>query len=468
MIWFVFRLSCGDGWLMLCEFEMVGFIYMVLVVIGEIHLGISFSHSGSLNRRNDIGSRSRRAVNMSVDSASKSLDDVPLLSAQSPGRGDEVGSVKEDKPCAQKSLKGRIAQIFNKSSDTATSKGVVDTVDVSESVKSGVLDETDEDLSSSSDSFEEVMKIMEGKDQESEIPSNLSGGVLVDQMYVTSSQDLNCLLFSPDSSFYKSWVDEQGITDMQVKPWRFENDGLKRVLTYVKPATRLVKATRAIEDQTYLKADEKAFAVLSSVSTPDIIYGSTFKVELLFCITPGPELSSGEQSSHLVISWRMNFIQSTMMKSMIENGARNGLKDSFDEFANFLSQTVKPVDSKDMGLNKEQILASLKAEPQSDWKLAVQYFVNLTVVSCIFMAFYLLIHMWLAAPSTIQGLEFVGLDLPDSIGEFIVCGLMVLQGQRVLGFISRFIQARKQKGNAHALYISIFLVTSHLCVRIQY
>ena len=244
-------------------------------------------------------------------------------------------------------------------------------------------------------------------------------------------------------------MEEQGTTELQMRPWKFENGGdpVKRVLTYIKAATRLVKASRTIEDQTYLKADGKAFTVFSSVSTPDIIYGSTFKVELLHCITPGPELSSGEQSSHLVISWRMNFLQSTMMKGMIENGARGGLKDTFDEYANLLSQSVKPVDSKDMGLNKEHILASLQAEPQSDWKLAMQYFANFTLVSSIFMGSYVLLHLWLATPSPIQGLEFVGLDLPDSIGEFIVCGVLVLQGQRVLESISRFMQARKQKGN---------------------
>ncbi|KAI4371188.1 hypothetical protein MLD38_019454 [Melastoma candidum] len=85
-------------------------------------------------------------------------------------------------------------------------------------------------------------------------------------------------------------------------------------------------------------------------------------------------------SSRLVISWRMNFLQSTTMKGMIESGTRQGLRDSFELYANFLSQTVKIVDPKDIGSDKEQLLALLQVEPQSDWRLAVQYFANFTAV----------------------------------------------------------------------------------------
>ncbi|KAJ0263293.1 hypothetical protein HA466_0036790 [Hirschfeldia incana] len=57
----------------------------------------------------------------------------------------------------------------------------------------------------------------------------------------------------------------------------------------------------------------------------------------------------------------------------------------------------------------------------------------------------------LISPSAIQGLEFSGLDLPDSIGEFVVSGVIVLQCERVLQLISRFMQARKQKGSDHSV-----------------
>ncbi|KAE7995192.1 hypothetical protein FH972_000019 [Carpinus fangiana] len=402
---------------------------------GEILLTIYFSLNNSfidLNWNDDHGSNSPlRSFNGPSNSTS-------------PVRTEEIASSKEEKPYSQKSLAGRIAHIFNKHSDTASTSSL----EAPEIAGFEVYDSKSDDQSSS-DTFEEVMRTMESKDQGSEVPSNLPGGVVLDQLYQIAPPDLNSLLFSPDSSFYKSLADLQGTTELQLGSWKFEDGGeiLKRVVTYIKAATKLVKAVKATEEQTYLKADGKVFSVLASVSTPDVMYGSTFKVEVLYCITPGPELPSGEQCSHLVVSWRMNFLQSTMMKGMIESGARQGIKDSFEQYANLLSQNVTPVDSKELGSNKEQVLASLQAEPQSDWKLAVRYFANFTVVSTIFMGLYVLVHIWLATPSTIQGLEFVGLDLPDSIGEFIVCGVLVLQGERLLRLISRFMQARVQKGS---------------------
>lgn len=417
---------------------------------GEILLTICFSHNSSyveLNGTNDPETHLGKYADLTIESPSSSFSGPS--NAHSPVRVEDT-TLKEEKTCAQKTLASRIAQMFNKNSDTASGRGV--DLELPETTKPEVLDNKCDDQSSSA-SFEEVMKTMESRDQGSEIPSNLPGGVLVDQIYVISPQNLNTLLFSPDSTFPRTLAEELGNTELQFGPWKFENgsESLKRVVNYIKAPNKLIKATKSIEEQKYLKADGKAFAVLTSVSTPEIVYGSTFKVELLFCITPGPELSTGEQTSHLVISWRMNFLQSSMMKGMIENGARAGLRETYDLYATLLSQTIKPVDSKDMGLNKEQILASLQPEPQSDWKLAVHYFANFTVVSSIFMGFYVLLHIWLATSSAIQGLEFVGLDLPDSIGEFIVCGVLVLQCERVLQLVSRFMQARNQKGK---LYVS--------------
>ena len=379
---------------------------------------------------------------------SPSRSSTGYSSSSSPAR-EEVTSVKDEKSGTQKSLTGRIAHIFNKSSDMSStlSRRSVDS-DQTEISKEEVIEVKTEDQSSDV-TFDEAMKKLQSSDQGSEIPTNLPGGLLVDQYYTIAPEDLNTLLFSSESNFLKSLADVQVSTELQLGPWKFENGGesLKRLVSYVKAPSKLIKAVKAFEDQTYLKADGKNFAVLVSVSTPDVVYGSTFRVEILYTITPGPELPSGEQCSHLVISWRMNFLQSTMMKGMIENGARQGVKDSFEQYANLLAQDVKPVDPMELSSGKEQALASLQAEPQSDWKLAVQYFANFTVVSTVFIGLYVLVHIWLAAPSTIQGLEFAGLDLPDSIGEFVVCAILVLQGERVLGFISRFIKARAQKGN---------------------
>ncbi|XP_022716280.1 C2 and GRAM domain-containing protein At1g03370 isoform X2 [Durio zibethinus] len=415
---------------------------------GEILLNIYFSQNNSFMEtcNGDNASTLRKHVDMTIEDLSRSFSGSS--NSPSPLRQEDNVSSKEEKSSAQKSLAGRIAQMFNKNFDTAptTSTRGIDLMEIPETSRADISDDKSDDQSSSL-SFEEAMKALDSRDQGSEIPINLSGGVLLDQLYVIAPTELNSLLFSPDSGFPRSLTEVQGFTDPQFGPWKFENGGesLKRVYSYIRAPTKLIKAVKAIEEQTYIKADGKTFAVLAAVSTPDVMYGSTFKTEVLYCITPGPELPSGEQSSHLVISWRMNFLQSTMMKSMIENGARQGLKESFEQFASLLAQTIKPVDSKDIGLNKEQLLGSLQAEPQSDWKLAVQYFANFTLASTVFMSFYVIVHIWLAAPSTIQGLEFVGLDLPDSIGEFIVCGVLVLQGERVLQLISRFMQARAQK-----------------------
>ncbi|XP_027185451.1 C2 and GRAM domain-containing protein At1g03370 [Coffea eugenioides] len=423
---------------------------------GEILLTICLSQSNSfvdLQSGGDNGPLSRKYADMTMGSPSRPANGPPR--SPSPVRLEEAAPApsKEERSHAQ-TFAGRIAQMFNKNGDTASAatNKVPDVLEPFESANSADDEDKSDDQPSSS-SFEELMRSLEVKEQGGDIPSNLPGGVVLDQMYAIAPHELNSLLFSQDSNFFKSATDMQGSTELQVGPWKFENGGenLTRTVSYIKAATKLIKALRATEDQTYLKADGNTFAVFSSVSTPDAPYGSCFRAEVLYCITSGPELPSGEQSSRLVVSWRMNFLQSTMMKGMIESGARQGIKDSFVVYGNLLSQTVKPVDMKDVSTEKEQVLASLKVEQQSDWKLAVEYFANFTVISTIFVGLYVFVHISLAMPGTIQGLEFVGLDLPDSIGELVVCGILVLQGKRVLELMSRFMQARVRKGSDHGI-----------------
>ncbi|XP_041027805.1 C2 and GRAM domain-containing protein At1g03370-like isoform X1 [Juglans microcarpa x Juglans regia] len=411
---------------------------------GEILLTIYFPQNNSsldLNGSGVHGLLGRKHADETIESSSSGPLDSP-----SSLRVEEIASSMEDKSCMQNSIADRIAQIFNKHSDTAALASKPPETSGPE-----VYENKSEDKSSS-DTFEELMRKMESRDHGNEIPKNLPGGVVLDQLYQIAPPDLNSLLFSPDSRFNKLLADLQGSTELQLGPWKFENvESLKRVVTYTKAATKVIKAVKATEEQMYLKADGKVFAVLASVSTPDIMYGRNFKAEVLYCITPGPELLSGEQSSHLIVSWRMNFLQGTMMKGIIENGARQGIKESFEQFASLLSESVNPVGSKALGSNKEQVLASLQVKSPSDWKLAVQHFANFTVVSSICMGLYVLVHIWLARPSAIQGLEFFWLDLPDSISEFIVCSVVVLQGERLLRMILRFMQARVKKGSNHGI-----------------
>ncbi|XP_054790343.1 C2 and GRAM domain-containing protein At1g03370-like [Prosopis cineraria] len=423
---------------------------------GEIRLSIYLTDkTDALEESNpncDQFSHSRKCSDAFIESPLRSFSSCSASS--SPLRYEEITSSKDEK--SQKTLAGRIAQIFNKSSTDMSSLSMrSNDPEQAETIKAGIDDIKIEDQFCNNETFEVVVRKMQSLDNGTEIPSNLPGGVLIDQLYIIAPEDLHTLLFSPDSSFPKSLADLQGTTELQIGPWKFENDGtecsLKRSLTYVKAATKLVKAVKAYEEQTYLKADRKNFAIFANVSTPDVMYGNTFRAELLYVITPGPELPSEEQCSRLLISWRLNFVQSTMMKGMIENGARQGMKESFNQYACLLCETVKPVDSKDLGSSKEQILASLQAEKQSDRELAVQYLANFTVVTTVIIGLYVLVHIWMAAPSIVQGLEVLGVDLPDSIGEFVSCAILVLQGEKLLGLISRFMRARRQNGSDHGI-----------------
>ncbi|MCL7046618.1 hypothetical protein MKW94_007866 [Papaver nudicaule] len=300
--------------------------------------------------------------------------------------------------------------------------------------------------------FEESMELMESRNEERDVPANFTG-ILLDQAYIVSPKDLNMLLFMPNSQFRRELADQQGATDLQESSWEWksgETSCLTRTVTYLKAATKLVKAVRAKEEQTYLKADGKEFVVLVSVKTPDVPYGSCFTVEILYRIEPGPELSSEEESAHLMISWNINFQQSTMMRSMIEGGARQGLKESFDEFANLLAQKFKPLNSTEF-LDKEQVLATVQTEQQSDWQMAMEYFCNFTVISTIFMVLYVLLHILLSGPGKFSGLELNGVDLPDNFGELFTIGILVLQVERVYYMITHFVQARLQKGSDHGV-----------------
>eukprot|EP00268_Persea_americana_P049000 TRINITY_DN5216_c1_g1_i2.p1 TRINITY_DN5216_c1_g1~~TRINITY_DN5216_c1_g1_i2.p1 ORF type:complete len:979 (+),score=219.75 TRINITY_DN5216_c1_g1_i2:28-2937(+) len=380
---------------------------------GEIRLYISLSQNSSLDQMPNV---SRSDQEPQEEEAAKLIRESPFESSSS--------SMEEPIPTKEKSYAQTFAERFvnmfaSKNGEVAYSAndGNFPSSTTSEGLPSSDVPETVAKLEdyenkfeglSSAGAFDEAMKTLESRDQGGEMPSILPGGVLLDQSYMIAPAGLNSLIFSPGSEFLRSLAELQATTELQEGPWILENDGskLKRVVTYTKAATKLVRAVKATEEQIYLKADGKSFAV---------------------------------------------FANSTMMKGMIEGGARQGLKDSYEQFADLLSKNVNPVDLKDLGSNKEQMLASLQMEQQSDWQLAVRYFGNFTVVSAVFIGLYVLAHILLAMPSTIQGLEFKGLDLPDSIGEVVVCGVLVLQGERVLEMVAHFMQARLQRGSDHGV-----------------
>ncbi|XP_042500360.1 C2 and GRAM domain-containing protein At5g50170 isoform X2 [Macadamia integrifolia] len=345
-----------------------------------------------------------------------------------------------------KAIPNRLERIFNKNEEGPTSESRSEVSSISD-----YEDCMDEPFTGCS--FEEAIELMQSRDEEQEVPDNLEGGILLDCSYVVSPTNLNTLLFAPNSQFQRDLAELQGTRDLQEGCWTWKSVNiscLTRTVTYTKAATKLVKAVKAIEEQTYLKADGREFAVLTNVSTPDVPYGNCFKIELLYRIMPGPELSSGEGCTRLVVSWSINFLQSTMMRGMIEGGARQGLKESSEQFADLLAQNLKVVDSAEL-LGKENMLATLQMDHKLDLELAIEYFCNFTVVSTIFMVCYTLLHILLSGPRKLQGLEFNGLDLPDTFGELITSGIVVLQVEHVFNMISRFFQARLQRGSDHGV-----------------
>ena len=444
---------------MFIQFVLFSPLISLLMVpfLGEICLTISLSQNHSEETAalahwasDDLASNSDKSAELVKGS---SLPNIPIEISTAVSESDEIEVIKEDKSNGGPSFVNMLYQIF-KPKDTEAPAPSLSNLDSSPDVleetpsTSSQSPEKQDQEASASMTFDELLKAFGSRHEGKEMPDNLSGGVLLDQVYAVAPSDLNALMFSSSSDFLQSLAKMQGTTGLDIQQWRLENDGeiLKRVISYTKAPTKLVKAVKAMEDVTYLKADGEMFAVLASASTPEVPFGNNFRVEVLTCIMPGPELPDDEKSSRLVVSWRLNFLQSTMMKSMIENGARQGLKDNYAQFSELLARTFRPVDAKDTIENNE-VLSSVQPEQESDWKLAFRIFGNFALLSSIFAFVYVSAHIILASPSIIQGLEFPGLDLPDSAGEVVVCGVLVLQGQRVLNMIGRFIQAKRQRGS---------------------
>lgn len=347
-----------------------------------------------------------------------------------------------------KAIANRLEKIFAKHEDVSETCA-------SSEVSGSLSDYEDCGEKQQSDySFEEAILMMQTRDGQKELPEDLQGGILFDQIYVVQPYDLNIFLFAPDSKFRRHLANLEGMMDLEEEPWTLNKEDpplLTRTVSYTKAATKLIKAVKASEQQSYLKADGKNFAVFVEVITSGVPYGNAFKVELLYKIMPGPEEESGEESARLIISWRVNFHQNTMMRGMIEGGACQGLKDSFHHFENLLAQNFRTLDSTESS-EKDQIIASLENEQQSDWQLAIKYFCNFTVLSTICMVVYVIIHILLCEPSEPRGLEFLGIDLPDSLGELIACGIITIQVECVFYMASRFVQARLQRGMCFIIF----------------
>eukprot|EP00249_Psilotum_nudum_P022501 c28540_g1_i1 orf=517-3660(+) len=279
-----------------------------------------------------------------------------------------------------------------------------------------------------------------------DMPPPLSQGTLLDQRYAVSVKNLNAILFKPGSQFVMDLVALQKTTDYVEGPWKRDSEKLpRRSVTYLKAPTKIFKSVKAIEDQAYLRADEKGFVVSISVSTPDVPYGSTFRTELQFCLFAEADLAPGKKASRLCLSWRINFLKSTMMKGMIENGALQGLKANYKEYSELLQKYAKPI--------PESLKASLPeiVSPKNDWALAKEYFLSLRACLGVISFFVILLHISFARTCAKSGLEALGIDLPDTFTEFISSAIVGIQIEHVLLMVRRFLQARVLRASDHGV-----------------
>ncbi|CAI5499863.1 unnamed protein product [Closterium sp. Naga37s-1] len=200
------------------------------------------------------------------------------------------------------------------------------------------------------------------------------GGVLVEQAFDAAPHVLFSAIFKPGSPFFQEFASGGAGAEQQQQ----EDTGtvMHRTVSYMTAPSSLVKSVQATEEVLCVRADAGGFLVAVTAKTPDVPYGGTFEIHLQFCITPlteegagagggaGEGANTGEQSSssrvpasaaggdgketgaegsgsgvksRLRVSYEPHFLQSTMMKSMIENGVRTGLKESY---ATFLSVSV--------------------------------------------------------------------------------------------------------------------------------
>lgn len=418
------------------------------VLVYELNLCLAGKILLSLSLQGKWESTSGEKVN--TDKQDINLEGVKELegSTKDPGSSKDGKRRKHhDGKHIMKNFVNQIDKLFHKKEEI--SKRLNDEP-AGESVTSHYEDATDKcSVSATCSSFEEGLDMMQSSDGEvEEMPENLLGGILLDQKYLVSPSEINKFLFSPNSQFRKELAELQNLTDVQEGPWTMipeDNPRLTRVVTYIRPATKMVKAGKATETQIYRKASAKQFAVFVSVSTPDVPYGNTFKVELLYKILPESEPNAVGESSRLIISWGIQFSQSTMMKGMIEGGARQGLKESFEKFSDLLAKSYKTIDPA-VSLDKEQVIATVQSEKKTDLKSAFLYFWSSSVVCAVLLSVYVVVHILHCEPSKIQGVEFYGLDLPDSFGELFSSGILVLLLERVYMMTVHFVQARLHRG----------------------
>lgn len=124
----------------------------------------------------------------------------------------------------------------------------------------------------------------DGKSTEASVddfPTPLTGGLVLDQRYAVSAKSMSALILKASSPFIQELLAVQKTAEYVEEPWKSGKNGIiERGVTYMKAATKMIKAVKATERQTCRRIDEKGFVFDVSCSTPDVPYGSNFLVEL--------------------------------------------------------------------------------------------------------------------------------------------------------------------------------------------
>lgn len=335
---------------------------------------------------------------------------------------------------------------FFKKPDMKETESIVEECDASidSSINSSVKDEDSVPLS-----FFEDDGICEPSSQQ-DLPAPLAGGILLSGTYAVSAKALNGIIFRPGSEFLRDLVDVQKSTDLNEGPWkRGELDKPKRVLRYTKAATKLIKSVKATEDQMYSRADNKGFVLDAVAATPDAPYGKTFRVEIQYCIFARVDGSSGEKSSVFRVSWGMRFLSSTMMKGIIESGARQGLEDNFKDFEQVLAKYARPVAAQG---NMQLVRADdAVSTAKSDWQLVKECFCNIRVLVVFVSTAMILLHIYISRPCPKSGLEVWKLDFPDTLREFVTSAILGVHIERIFATARKFLGARLYKVSDHGV-----------------
>ncbi|KAG0591890.1 hypothetical protein KC19_1G209800 [Ceratodon purpureus] len=284
-----------------------------------------------------------------------------------------------------------------------------------------------------------------------EFPPPYAGGVVMDQKYAVSAKAMNAIIFKPGSAFVKELHEIQKTTDFREEPWKkVGNEPIKRSLSSTRAATKLVKSVKSFETQTYNRADDKGFCIQLTSSTPDAPYGGNFVVEMQVVILALPDSPSGEKCCRVQVSWRLNFLHSTMMKGMIETGARNGIRDSFNVYQEVLARYATPLSERE---SPRSVSAASDVDEKliSDWEIAWDYFKKWHVLLALLSLIIILVHISLAAPRRKSGLEFWIINFPDSLMELLISALVVVQVERVAIMVYNFVRARYWQSGDHGV-----------------